>query len=303
MRLLFVFFLFTSSLYAQTMDEYLRKSIAHFDRKEYDKALLNINQAIAKGAKSADVYYNRGLIYENLKKYEAAIKDYEKAIGINPTFKDAIKNKQILEKYLKDNEGLIPIEEFDKLPPKAIDLFDLGKQYFEFGRLKEALFYYDSLVKIAPNFYGGYYSRGLVYGHLGKHELAKKDLDKTIELLPSNSKLKSTIYYSRGLSKSELNDYAGADADYTKAIEINNNNEIAYFARGYLRVNAEKYAEAIADFTKAIEINPKYSQAFYMRGLVYISINEDIKGCLDLREAQKQGLTQANSFLAEFCGQ
>ncbi len=301
MRLLLVFLLISLSSFTQTVDDYLKKSIVHFEKKEYEKALLNINQAIVKGAKSPEVFFNRGLIKENLKQYEAAIEDYQKAIKLKPNYSEAIKNKQILENYLKENEGQIPREDFEKLPSKAITLFELGKKSFELGKLKDALLHYDSLILIAPNFYGAYYSRGLTYGHLGKHELAKKDLDKTLELLPSTSKLKATIYYSRGLSKAETADYSGAEADYTKSIELNQKNEMVYYARGLLRVDLEKYTDAIKDFTKAIELNPKYRQAHYMRGLVYLSTNEKEKGCLDLTEAQKLGQTQATSYLLEYC--
>jgi tetratricopeptide (TPR) repeat protein len=57
------------------------------NKKEYDKAIADFDQAIRLDPKDAYAYHNRGLAWSDKKEYDKAIADYSEAIRLDP--KDA----------------------------------------------------------------------------------------------------------------------------------------------------------------------------------------------------------------------
>ncbi len=62
-----------------------------FDNKEYDKALANLDEAIAQDPKNVVMYYNKGVILQTeLNRLGAAIEAYQSALDIDSTYSDAL---------------------------------------------------------------------------------------------------------------------------------------------------------------------------------------------------------------------
>tara|TARA_R110001592_G_scaffold162584_2_gene395914 strand:- start:41695 stop:42999 length:1305 start_codon:yes stop_codon:yes gene_type:complete len=68
-----------------------------FDNKEYDKALANLDQAIAQDPENVVMYYNKGVILQTeLKRLDAAIEAYQKALEIDSMYSDALYMSSII---------------------------------------------------------------------------------------------------------------------------------------------------------------------------------------------------------------
>ncbi len=68
-----------------------------FDNKEYDKALANLDQAIAQDPGNVVMYYNKGVILQTeLKRLDAAVAAYQKALEIDSMYSDALYMSSII---------------------------------------------------------------------------------------------------------------------------------------------------------------------------------------------------------------
>ncbi len=54
------------------------------DKREFDKALSDYNEAIKIDPRYAQAYYNRGLVQMEKKDYDKAIADFSEAIRLDP---------------------------------------------------------------------------------------------------------------------------------------------------------------------------------------------------------------------------
>ena len=72
---------------------YANRCIAHKDKEEYDRAMVDCNQALTLDPRNDHAYNTRGAIYHLTKKYDQAIEEYSKAIRLNANFVDPVHNR------------------------------------------------------------------------------------------------------------------------------------------------------------------------------------------------------------------
>ncbi len=102
---------------------YYNRGIDYFNKKDYEKALLEFKTALEKNNPQPQVYYNLGLTQHYLENYEKAITSYNKFLDVKPEDYDGLYNlalayynienfskaKELFEKCLtikKDEEGV-----------------------------------------------------------------------------------------------------------------------------------------------------------------------------------------------------
>ena len=84
---LFCVFLFLSStVWAQTKEEYVHLGNVIGRQGNYKEAVLDYTKAIGSDSSYANAYYNRGYAYIELRKYKLALSDLDKAIELNPKY-------------------------------------------------------------------------------------------------------------------------------------------------------------------------------------------------------------------------
>lgn len=127
----------------------------------------------------------------------------------------------------------------------------------------------EKCVSELPNWYFGYFCRGLVKIYLKDFEGSILDCNKVIGLNLNNHK----AYNIRGMAKLFFSVLYGTkesskdyDADFDKAIELNQKDAEAYNNRGVLKSMFRSIGDPISDFDKAIELNQKDARAYYNRG-------------------------------------
>lgn len=151
--------------------------------------------------------------------------------------------------YFDDrNSHHIPLEFY--LRARFI-LFISSSKYFD------AINVINKMIEMQP-LAASYFQRSKIYGIQRKFKLAIQDMDKALELAPTDS----FLYYNRGLLKQKIRDYRGAQYDFDTAINYNSKNSDYYFSRGLLHENTEQYKNAIDDFKKTVQLNPKFIKGF-----------------------------------------
>jgi tetratricopeptide (TPR) repeat protein len=72
---------------------YGNRCIAYKDKKQYDRAMVDCNQALKLDPRDDHVYNTRGAIYHLTGKYDEAIEQYSTAIRLNANFVDPVHNR------------------------------------------------------------------------------------------------------------------------------------------------------------------------------------------------------------------
>lgn len=141
-------------------EAYNNSGCAHARKGDYEKAIVNFNQAIRLNPKLVEAYHNRGFTYGRRGDYQQAIVDYDKAIELNPNFANAYNHRGLTHYYL----GLIACQ-FPNAS-KEVDYFFRGQDHF-----KKAMTDYRKAIRLRVEYPKVYFNRVLLW-------LIKKDWEK-----------------------------------------------------------------------------------------------------------------------------
>ncbi|MDQ3710689.1 MAG: TonB family protein [Acidobacteriota bacterium] len=175
-----------SAFYRKRGDDYTGKG-------EYDRAILDYNEAIRLNPQDAVAYYSRGFAYHYKNDQDRAFENYKTAI------------------QLKNEFALQPMLQCVLYNPTKNDNTDIV--------IKEC----SKTINSASDFALAYYIRGNAYRNKEYPDLAIADYNKFIEFNPKNA----LVYINRGDTYRDIEDYDQAIKDYNKAIELDASNELA----------------------------------------------------------------------------
>ncbi len=200
------------------------------------------------------------------------------------------------------------------------EYFSSGEKYFSEARYREAIIQYSNAVKIDPSFADAHAKLAQAYLKLGDSSHAFQELNRTVELAPSNYRaqidlanllisvrnpdgspvpdmLKQAKTHLDLLSKeqpenaethaawanydSALNDLATATQEMQRAIKLDPKRSDSYLMLALLQQRSNSPDQAEASFKKAIEVDPKNLNAQLALGGFYQAHNR-------LPEAEQQ---------------
>ncbi|MDO8446221.1 MAG: tetratricopeptide repeat protein [Deltaproteobacteria bacterium] len=136
--------------------------------------------------------------------------------------------------------------------------YSRGNAYIKLNRYDEVISDYTKAIELNPKYLDAYNNRGNIYFDLGNYQAALSDYNKALELNP----LDSQVYTNRGNAYLGLGDYAQAIKNHDRAIELNPNDATAYNNRGAAYFRSGNYAHAIRDFSRAVELDPQFTDAY-----------------------------------------
>jgi tetratricopeptide (TPR) repeat protein len=126
-----------------------------------DVAIAACNRAITSssynGRDLAGLYINRGYEYKQKKDYDHAIQDYDQAIKINPNFAQAFNNRGVV--YYFKGQYDRAIRDYDqaiKIDPNTVSaaykpFYSRGLVYYHKGQYDRAIQDFDQAIKRDPN--------------------------------------------------------------------------------------------------------------------------------------------------------
>ncbi|WP_373528172.1 tetratricopeptide repeat protein [Nostoc sp.] len=278
-----------------TAEDLYNRGTDKYQRKDYQGAIEDYNQALKINPNYVHAYNDRGRARYALGYKKEAIEDYNQALKINPNYVHAYNNRGLARYALLDNKEAI--EDYNQAlkinPNYSIAYNNRGLARYALLDYKEAIEDYSQALKINPNYDIAYNERGNARYALLDYKEAIEDYNQAITINPNYD----IAYNNRGLARYALLDYKEAIEDYSQAITINPNFVNAYNGRGLARYALEYKKEAIEDYNQALKINPNYPNAYYNRGNTYSALGDKEQAKKDLKTAadfyQKQGKTTA----------
>jgi len=156
-----------------------------------DWSIKSFERAIELEPTNPVLYTELGKLYMFLEDKEKAKEYFERALEKKSDYADAIIQKALLLER-KDilEEAIAKLEDLIIRDPWNIEVyFQLGRLYFNAGRLDEAIFQLERVVELMPNHTNALYSLAIVYREKGEIEKAIEALEKVLELDPGNQEV------------------------------------------------------------------------------------------------------------------
>lgn len=194
-------------------------AIGYGETKQFDKALVYMDKAIAQEPKELVLYKQRMLIYQNLNRPQDAIKDINTILKLKPNDKAYYASR--------------------------------AEIYDHMGNTKAALADLETAIKIQPNWARSYFMKAQIHAKLGNHRAAAEDYGRILAL----NSLDDDCLVFRGLEYLATKDYPKALADFNAAIESSPREaRAAYEGRAKVYEATGKLALAAKDREQAKKI-------------------------------------------------
>jgi lipoprotein NlpI len=198
---------------------FYRRGNGYHEKGDYDRAILDYDQAIRLNPSHANAFSNRGVAYARKGDYDRAIQDYDEAIRLNPNHADAFSNR--------------------------------GVAYGRKGDYDRAIQNYDEAIRLNPNHANALYNRGNAYKRKGDYDQAVKDYDRVIRLNPKHA----DAYSNRGLVRFYQGQFAAAVPDLSQAVGFDPVNLyrilLLYLAQARAGGSAE---DGLSEATKGLDL-------------------------------------------------
>lgn len=259
-----------------------RQGVAHFQKREYLKALEAFNEAIKIEPSYAEAYYERALARMQSANFYSPDDSMTRFLW-----------KRNGEAAKSDMERAT--SEFAIQGKKGDANRAQGQAYWYAQKYDEAIDAFSKALRLNDKDVQAYLGRAWVYFKLNKYDEALADANKAVQLAPDSA----IVYNVRAIVYRRKNNSQAAEADFTKAIALNPEFIEAYYNRGDLRVNLQKPEDALADYNKAIQLKPDYAEAYNDRGNIRLLI-ADFEGALaDYNKAIELNLDDSRPYIGK----
>ena len=250
-------------------------------RREYDKAIAELDKLEKKNNQYEQIYKYRGQAYAGKGDYRKAIDDAISYIYYDDWETDGstwyfldYAEKNFPYALAKISERIAKAAAGDKIPSLALR----ATLYKNQERYAEALTDYNTIANLLsePN-PGLFRDRGQCYFELGEYDKAIVDFDEGL-------KLKETVALLQSKARTEVykGDFEAAITDYSNAITLQPMYYYLYEHRGWAKERARDLQGALEDYSTAVEIEPEYAYGFYTRGRLYeLALNQPLQAKQD----------------------
>lgn len=321
----------------QTSGEHFAEGNRFYRFNDKDKAIFHYSESI-KMRDNAPAYLMRGTVYSLKKDYDKALADLNKAIQIDPQEYAAYFRRSDIygltgKNDLAEADKKEGIRIFRAKPAStAKDHYERGVYFDERAFWGDAINEYSAAIKLDPNlkagfpFTGVYQKRGELYELTEKYTEALDDythalaaqpqnvvllieradlladpyifenrkaeairdysavIDRAAELQAAPEKLQYAYQQRLNLYKT-LAQYDAAIADSTELLKLNPQNAYYFFQRGSLYSDKKDYEKAIRDYDQAILLDPSHEGYYNSRGTAYHNLKQYDKAIADYSKA------------------
>ena len=167
---------------------YNNRGAAYFDKRDFDHAIKDYNEAIRLNPKLAASFYGRGDSYDRKGDFDRAILDESEAIRLSPKFAYAYdargrahRNKGDFDQAIEDYSEAIRLS-----PNYALAFNNRGDSYRSKGDYDQAILDFNEALRLNPKLESTYGNRGFVYFIQFKLAAAIEDYDHVINTSPSS---------------------------------------------------------------------------------------------------------------------
>ncbi len=269
--------------------------------KQYKDAITFWIKAIALNSRDPDYYFNTGIAHFEEKNYQESIENLEQTLKICPIYHKArLILGTVYLKLRKFDKAEYHLRESIYFNPKnPLAILNLGAVYSIQKRYDEGIFAFKRVIELVPSEPRAYFGLGKIYSLQGKIKEANECFHKTIELdqkglltphakraiVAEETALSLDIQSGDGNQANQerlddkqleavfaeaykaylFGDYQLAVELYRKYLEHKTKDDYVWFALGESFLRKGQPKEAAAAFKQAIKINP--NKALYHKQL------------------------------------
>jgi tetratricopeptide (TPR) repeat protein len=297
-------------------DPYLEGARLDLRNQDYDRALENVERALAENPDNAEALDLKGRILQaqvaqttNYAERERLIDEmvsaYSRAAQANPGVAPLIEQR-LIEAWATEIQG-------------GVDAFNES----EFERAAQS---FGLATRIQPDSAAAYLNQAFAYMNVDMHAEAIPPMERTIELGEDSSEMYTrlaALYQmtdqpreavrvlrnardrhpgDQDVQAQLLNAYIAADmvgdamAEYEALVQNEPNNQYYRYNYGSLLLEAERYEDAVAQLREAVRIDPTYPSAQFNLGAAFINraveAGEQINEQDDQLRSQRASLSQ-----------
>lgn len=216
----------------------------------------------------------------------------------------------------------------DQHPGSYVALSSMGAEYMLKGNTQKALELIDASLKANPNYFRGYYNRGLLFARTNKYPEAIADFTKAAEMKNYYRAYtaRATVYYTikdyphaiadgllvynaephnaqinltLGNCYNELNQLDKALFFYDNAVSLKKNEADLYFKRAIVKGKMQHFEDCFSDLEVATSLEPGLSEAYYWKGVACVNLKKN--PCADFKKALNLGYEGARNSLFNYC--
>jgi tetratricopeptide (TPR) repeat protein len=158
-------------------------------KRDYDRAISDLSEAIELNPKSALLFSNRAAAYAPMGDYDHAIQDYGQEMKLWPNWAGTLISRGRVYAAKGDTDQAIAdySQALRLLPPPQPPSLDgkylrallfRGEAYRAKGNIDKAIEDFGTALKAAPGYWCGLYYRGQTYRDKGDEQRAKQDFDE-----------------------------------------------------------------------------------------------------------------------------
>lgn len=205
---------------------YNRRSVVYINRKQYDLAIADSNQAIRIDPNRSVSYYDRATAYLRKGDYENGLQDFNRTIQLDPANEPAWFSRAMVYRHKEDfPRAIADFNQTLRLDPNVVQAYIYrGSAFAQTGDLSRALSDCNQALKLRPGDSFAIDCRAFTYLKMGKFDLALSDYNNAVLLQPTFA----GWLYGRGIVKRNLRDKKGAEEDIAKALKMDPKVAIRY---------------------------------------------------------------------------
>ena len=279
--------------FSQTKNEPLQHARDLKDQGKFDEAVIEVNKFIWQDSTVAEYYDLRGELFFNLKKFDEALADFDKAISINPKDPVLYVHRagfyyatQTPDKAIEDNNTALQFVRQDTL--KYVIILNRGACYTMMRDFQKAHDDYLAVLKFDSTDQGALTNMRAILDELGRSDESIRYLEKVIRLYPDFV----GGYGNLAFQYTQHGNYKKALELNNKVLKLDPEQPLGYNNRGFVKYKLGDLKGAMEDINYSLKIYPANSYAYKNRALVYIAMKQTSKACLDLQQAIDLGFTQ-----------
>ena len=287
--------------------------------KDYDRALENVAEALARNPDNAEAHELKGQILQaqsaetpDAAEYMGMIHEmlaaYDAAMAADPGLDNSVSRARTMAYVDVFRKGIQAFNRASENP----DEFSVASGYFELaseimpdssapyvnrafallnaGMEDEAIAPLEIAIDKGDTQKNTFLFLGDIYSRQGNADKAMEVFGQAAELYPEDADIQSqllNLYVQTGQAEQAM-------AEYRAAVDQDPNNEMLLYNYGSLLLEAEEFDEAIHYLGRAVEVSPDYANAHYNLGAAYINkavqLAEQISGMDDALREERDNL-------------